>query len=248
MNKSEVNSPQATSLESRAREIVTIDGPAGAGKSTLARQLAQALDWRYLDTGALYRSIAFCALREGLGSEDQDQVEELARQLPLTLTSGAEGTVVELEDEDLTPHLRTPLVTQVASVMAAWPGVRAALLGLQKDLGQEGKVVAEGRDMGSVVFPEAGRKFYLWASAEARAKRRCLDLEALGQVVVYEKVLADIEARDQADYTRSISPLTIPPGAIKVDSTSLTPKDVLALLMDKCAEVGFLGELTNNKF
>ena len=212
-------------------QIITIDGPAGAGKSTLARALAHRLVWSYLDTGALYRALALASAGQGLDPGDQAAAEGLAARLRLTVRPTPEGTVIMVDGEDVTARLRSPEVSRDASIISAWPGVRAALLGLQRELGDQGRVVAEGRDMGTVVFPSAGLKFFLSASPEARARRRHLELLEKGVAATRESVLADILARDEADSTRSIAPLKLPPDALTIDSTNIDVEAVLKVMV-----------------
>jgi len=211
--------------------IITIDGPSGAGKSTLARALARRLVWSYLDTGALYRALALAALDQGLDPGDQAAAEALAAGLPLTVKPTPEGTVTLVDGKDVTGRLRGPEVSRAASAISAWPGVRAALLGLQRDLGRQGQVVAEGRDMGTVVFPEAGLKFFLSASPEARAGRRHLELLENGVAVSREEVLADLLARDEADSNRAVAPLRPPQDAVPIDATDIDAEAVLKIML-----------------
>ena len=214
------------------KKIITIDGPAGAGKSTLAKELARRLNWIYLDTGALYRAMALTALRRGLDPGRKDEAEELARNINLTATPKPEGTAIMVDDEDVTDLLRSPEVSRQAAVISAWPGVRQALLGLQRELGDKGGVVAEGRDMGTVVFPDAGLKLFLHASPEERAARRFKELAAKGEDISLEKVLSDICARDEADCSRPVSPLKKAPEAVTIDSTNLDQEAVLKVMVN----------------
>jgi cytidylate kinase len=212
-------------------QIITIDGPSGAGKSTLARALARRLVWSYLDTGALYRALALAALDQGLDPGDQAASEALAARLRLTVQPTPEGTVILVDGKDVTGRLRGPEISRAASAISAWPGVRAALLGLQRDLGNQGQVVVEGRDMGTVVFPSAGLKFFLSASPEARARRRHLELLSNGVESSRENVLADMLARDEADSTRAAAPLKPPPDAVTIDSTNIDAEAVLNVMI-----------------
>lgn len=214
------------------KKIITIDGPAGAGKSTLARDLAKCLSWIYLDTGALYRAMALMAARRGVDPHDQAAAETLAGSINVTAVPGPEGTVIMVGDEDVTALLRSPDISRGASAISAWPGVRAALLDLQRSLGDKGEVVAEGRDMGTVVFPNAGLKFFLSASPEARAQRRHRELAVADPKISQAEVLSDIINRDQADCSRSVAPLKIPPQALTIDSTNLTPDEVLKVMVN----------------
>lgn len=214
------------------KKIITIDGPAGSGKSTLARDLARCLNWIYLDTGALYRAMALTAARRGVDPHDQTAAEELARSIDLTAEPRSEGTAIMVDGEDVTPLLRSPEVSRDASIISAWPGVRAALLGLQRSLGDKGEVVAEGRDMGTVVFPNAGLKFFLYAAPEARAQRRHREMVVSTPEIGPDEVLRDIMARDQADRDRPVSPLKVPDDALTIDSTNLAPDQVLKVMVN----------------
>ena len=211
-------------------QIITIDGPAGAGKSTLARALARRLVWSYLDTGALYRALALASVDQGLDPNNQAASEDLAVRLNLTVQPTSEGTVILVDGADVTNRLRDPEVSRNASIISAWPGVRASLLSLQRKLGARGQVVAEGRDMGTVVFPTAGLKFFLTASPETRARRRHLEFLEKGDGASLETVLADILARDEADRNRSIAPLTSPQDALTIDSTNIDAEAVLKVM------------------
>jgi len=219
-------------MNQNLKKIITIDGPAGAGKSTLARDLARCLTWVYLDTGALYRAMALTAARRGLDPRDQAAVEALAQSINLTAEPRPEGTAIMVDAEDVTSLLRSPEISRDASIISVWPGVRAALLGLQRTLGDRGKVVAEGRDMGTVVFPDAGLKFFLYAQPEARAQRRHRELTAADPKISPDEVLRDIVARDQADYERPVSPLKVPDDALTIDSTNLKPDEVLKVMVN----------------
>jgi cytidylate kinase len=211
--------------------IITIDGPAGAGKSTLAKALAHRLVWSHLDTGALYRALALACADQELDPADQAATEALAASLKLTVQPTPQGTVILVGGEDVTDRLRSPEVSRIASVVSAWPGVRAALLGLQRELGHRGRVVAEGRDMGTVVFPTAGLKFFLSASPETRARRQHREFLGKGVEVSPESVLADLMARDEADRNRAVAPLVAPPDAVTIDSTHIDVEAVLKVMV-----------------
>ena len=212
-------------------KIITIDGPAGSGKSTLARELARCLGWIYLDTGALYRAMAVAASRRGLDCADQVAVEKLAGMLNITAIPQPEGTAIMIDGEDVTPYLRHPEVSLGASAISAWPGVRTALLSIQKSLAAKGEVVAEGRDMGTVVFPDAGLKFFIYATPEVRAERRYNELSAKGENVVYDDVLKDIIRRDENDQNRAVSPLKAAADALTIDSTNLDIEAMLKVMV-----------------
>lgn len=219
-------------MNNKLQKIITIDGPAGAGKSTLARELARCLNWSYLDTGALYRAIAHTALQRNISPEDRAAVEEMARGLSLTVEPRPDGTAIMVDGRDVTSELRTPEISRIVSAISAWPGVRETLLSTQRTLGAKGEVVAEGRDMGTVVFPNAGLKFFLYAAPESRAKRRHLEFESCGTEVPLGTVLSDIIERDKADISREVSPLKAAPDAVTIDSTNLNVDSVLKVMVN----------------
>jgi CMP/dCMP kinase len=209
------------------RIIVAIDGPAGAGKSTIARRLADALGYILVDTGAMYRSVALAAQRSGVPWNDATGLGGLARglvsQKALSFQRDPQlGVRVRLSEEDISEAIRTPEIAQGASTVSTHPEVRAALLELQRQAGAEGGVVLEGRDIGTVVFPKAQAKFFLTASAECRAKRRHTELVAKGQNVTFEETLEDVKRRDAQDSNRAHAPLKQAEDAILVDSTDMS--------------------------
>ncbi|MDR1309646.1 MAG: (d)CMP kinase [Deltaproteobacteria bacterium] len=203
----------------KSDRIITIDGPAGSGKSTLARNLAQALGWSCLDTGALYRAVALVADERGLAPSQASEAGALAASLDIRLYADGPETLVVVGDRDVTGLIRSPGISSLSSRFSAIPEVRGALLGLQRSLGQKGSLVAEGRDMGTVVFPRAGLKFFLTASPETRAGRRQLQLAREGVFVDPLDILSDIEARDYADSNRETARLEPAEGAFHIDST-----------------------------
>ncbi|MFA7464211.1 MAG: (d)CMP kinase [Syntrophales bacterium] len=207
------------------KHIITIDGPAGAGKSTIAREVARRLSYRYLDTGALYRALAYKALRKGISGEEG--LASLCRETRIEVRLDQDKTSVFVDGEDVTGRIRTPEIGMAASEISALPVVREALLSVQRDIAKEGGIVAEGRDMGTVVFPEADFKFFLDASPEERGRRRFLELREKDPGIEAEGVLRDLEKRDIQDRKRKIAPLKPPKGAIIVDSTGLSVEDVV---------------------
>lgn len=224
---------------SARRPVVTIDGPAGAGKSTVSRQLAERLGFTYLDTGALYRTVALRVLADpelaGALAEIPDAATEKrlgALTRGLDIRFGDAGTRVWLDDREVTGEIRTPEISQAASKVSAVPAVRAGLLDLQRRLAERGGVVAEGRDVGSVVFPDAEVKFYLTADVACRAERRAAELRAGGVEVDLEATRREIEERDARDASRAVAPLTRPEGAIEVDSGPLTADEVLERMIE----------------
>ena len=226
------------------RPVVTIDGPAGAGKSTVSRALAERLGFTYLDTGALYRAVALAAGDDAalaaridaapdtaaLAGEVEQRLGELARGLPIAFS--ANGTRLAIAGRDVSAEIRTPEISQRASRISALPGVRAALLDLQRRIGEGGGVVAEGRDVGSVVFPDAEVKIFLTADLGERARRRAAELRARGVPAEDAAVQQDIRHRDERDAERAAAPLVCPPGALVVDSSQLSADEVVARMWE----------------
>ncbi|MHB8969727.1 MAG: (d)CMP kinase [Pirellulaceae bacterium] len=206
--------------------IVTIDGPAGAGKSSVARRLAQRLGFRFLDTGAMYRAVAWAAMRNKLIWEDRQAVADLAAHLPLEF----QGSRVLLDGQDISDAIRTPEVTANTHFVADNPLVRAHLVELQRRLAHGNPVVTEGRDQGTVAFPQAECKFFLTASAEERARRRRQQLLAGGENVPLAEVLTQQELRDQRDTGRDVGPLVPAADAIHVLTDGMTLENVVAWL------------------
>ena len=209
------------------RLIVAIDGPAGAGKSTAARLLAERLGYALLDTGAIYRVMALRAREGGVAWDDGPGVAALADGLEIAFR--LEGTVnhVLADGQDVTPAIRTPEMSDGASRVSALPEVRAALLDLQRRIGAAGGVVVEGRDIGTVVFPNAQAKFFLTATVDERARRRAAELRAAGRPVDPATTRAEIVARDERDSTRAAAPLRKADDAIEIDSSALAVEEVV---------------------
>ena len=203
--------------------VVTIDGPAGSGKSTMAKALAQALGWRKLDTGAIYRSLAWYARKQGVSWDDESGLTELSHGLPLRF----EGDRVLMGDADVTAAIRQPDISRGASVVSAHPAARAALLPLQRNLAAAEPCVAEGRDTGTVVFPNAFMKFFLNATLQQRAQRRYLELTRAGQKVSLDQIMQAEQERDERDSSRAVAPLCKPDDAVEIDSTTMSIQDVL---------------------
>lgn len=214
--------------------VIAIDGPAGAGKSTVARAVAEALGYVYVDSGAMYRAVALLVHRRGVDARDRGAVEELARRADIRLEHGPRGTRVFLDGEDVTDLLRTPEVSAVVSVVARYPGVRRRLAALQRALVERGGVVLEGRDATTVVAPDAEHKFYLTASFEERVRRRYAELRAAGHDVTLEEVRADIAHRDLLDTSREEAPLKRAPDAVEIDTTGRTVEQVVELILARC--------------
>ncbi|MDR1296273.1 MAG: (d)CMP kinase [Deltaproteobacteria bacterium] len=217
--------------------IITMDGPAGSGKSTLARNLAQAVGWSCLDTGAIYRAVALVASERGVGLDRPQEAGELAAGLDVRLYAENGVTLTVVGDRDVTGLLRTPEISALTSKYSAIPEVRAALMGLQRRLGAGGRVVAEGRDMGTVVFPLAPLKFFLTASPEARARRRYLQLAREGVLVDQEEILEGILARDHNDSSRETARLEPALDAYIIDSTNLSAFEVETIMIGEAKRV-----------
>ncbi len=228
-------------VPSRTRPIIAIDGPAGAGKSTVARRVADVLGYVLVDTGAMYRTVALEARRQGVDWNDAPGVGALARGIA---TSGAlkferdpaQGVRVLLHGEDVSSAIRAPDIALGASTVSAHPTVRDALLDMQRQAGRHGGVVLEGRDIGTVVFPDAEHKFFLTARPEVRARRRFDELVARGAPVVFERILEEVVRRDQQDTTRSVAPLRQAPDAVLVDSSDMGIDDTVARIVVRVRE------------
>jgi CMP/dCMP kinase len=206
--------------------IVAIDGPSGAGKSTLAKRIAKDLRFTYLDTGAIYRALALKILRRGVDLNDSAALSAIVMDTDIDLRGRNGQLQVLLDGEDVSASIRTPEVSQMASKASAIPMVRRRLLDLQRALGQRGNVVAEGRDIGTVVFPDAQVKIYLDASIEERARRRCDELRAAGREVSLKETVSEMEERDKRDSERDIAPLRKADDAVALDSSGLTADGV----------------------
>jgi cytidylate kinase len=229
-------------MTERKHPIVAIDGPAGAGKSTVARKLAEALGYVLVDTGAMYRAVALAATRAGVAWNDGAGVGGLARGIvgahALTFERDPKlGVRVHLRGEDVSEAIRMPDIAQGASTVSAHEEVRAALLEMQRQTGEHGGVVLEGRDIGTVVFPHAEVKFFLTASAEVRAGRRHAELVAKGQTVTLEETLADVKVRDARDEGRAIAPLKQADDAILVDSSRMSIDETVAFMLGEVKKV-----------
>jgi cytidylate kinase len=213
---------------SRAKRlIVAIDGPAGSGKSTAARLLAQRLGYTLLDTGAIYRALALCASEGGVSWDDEEALAALAATLDVSFAFEGGVNHVRLDGRDVTTAIRTPAMGDGASRVSRHPAVRRALLDLQRRLAAAGGVVAEGRDVGTVVFPGAEAKFFLIADPQVRARRRQAELAGLGHALEVAQVLADQVERDRRDSTRAAAPLTQARDAVLIDSSGLGPAEVV---------------------
>ena len=217
--------------------VITIDGPSGVGKGTISRLLAQKLGWHLLDSGALYRLTALAASRHGIALDDEVAVASIGRELPVEfLAEGDEELKIILEKQDVTNDIRSEQAGENASRVAALPLLREALLQRQRDFAVLPGLVADGRDMGTTVFPEAAHKFFLDASAEVRAKRRYNQLKQKGFSASLRSLIEEIEQRDQRDRSRAVSPLRAADDAITIDTSLMNIDEVFNEVYSQCSE------------
>jgi len=227
--------PESLNLKPEKRNfvkklLITIDGPAGAGKTTVSRALAERLGYRYIDTGALYRGVAYEARRRNINLQNDNELRDLCRELELSFVAKEKGLRLYCGKTDITDHIRTPEISMLASAISAKSVVRQYLLKVQRDIGRQKAAVFEGRDMGTVVFPDADVKFFLDASPEIRALRRFQESDAeSGQTL--EEVLKEMRQRDANDSTRKLAPLRLADDAILIDSSELSVDKIVDLML-----------------
>lgn len=212
--------------------IIAIDGPSGSGKTTLGRLLARALNLLYLDTGSMYRAVALAAIEAGIDPADRERVATLAGNLNIDLEGDPDSLKVTLAGRDITELIRNERVTELSSIVSTVPGVRRAMVERQRQIAKKGGVL-NGRDIGTVVFPNADVKFFLTAVPEERAKRRFEEQSEVDPAVDFSEVLADMTERDRRDSMRADSPLKIAPDAIVIDSTGLSIEQVFEVMMEE---------------
>lgn len=216
--------------------IIAIDGPSGAGKSTLGRLIAREFNLLYIDTGAMYRAAALAVMESGVRLTDRDGIARVVDKAEINLAGDPDSLQVMLDGRDISDEIRTEEVSHAASVISVVPEVRRALVRRQRELGSRGSVVLDGRDIGTVVFPNADIKFFLTAAPEERATRRFEEDRLRERDVTFEETLADINTRDQRDSTREDSPLAIAEDAVVIDSTELSIRDVFERMMEVIRE------------
>ena len=229
---------------SSSDDIITIDGPSGSGKSTISKLLAARMNYAFLDTGAMYRAVGFKVEKSGIVETDSEALGALLNGLDLELIPDSGDTRVILDNEDISDAIRSAHMGLVASRVSAIPLVREKLTDLQRKLGAKGSVVTEGRDMGTVVFPDARHKFYLDASPEERARRRTEQLKEKGQHALYSEIFAQITKRDHDDSSRDLSPLKPAEDAIIIDSSKMGIDEVVSFMLNSIKHGGKLWQKT----
>ena len=215
---------------------IAIDGPAGAGKSTIAKAVAKDLEFIYVDTGAMYRAMALYLIRQGISPEEKEKMEDACRQADISIVYEDGAQQVILNGENVTPYLRKEEVGNMASVSSGNPVIREKLVELQRNLAARANVVMDGRDIGTNVLPNTEHKFYVTASVEVRAKRRYDEDRAKGYDVSYENIVKEIRERDKRDSEREIAPLRCAEDAVVVDTSSMTPEETVEFIKNKIQE------------
>jgi len=220
------------------RLLITIDGPAGAGKTTVSREVARRLGYTYVDTGALYRGVALAVQNEKCSTDDEERIAQICNSLSLRFKNGPTGSRLCLNEDDVTDRIRSQEITMLASALSAKAVVRNYLLGLQRELGRGGGVVFEGRDMGTVVFPDADAKFFLAADLSVRALRRTKELLQKGHHIDLDEVEKTMAMRDRNDSTRALAPLRPAQDAVHIDSSTMDIDEVVDVILDHIATSG----------
>ena len=221
--------------------VIAVDGPSGAGKSTISRALSQQLGYLEIDTGAMYRAMAWLARETGLDFDDTEAVDQFSQQADVSLRLVEGKTVVTVNGIDVTGQIRTPEISMLTSLISALAPIRQAMTTLQRRIGARGGVVLDGRDIGTVVFPDAELKFFLSASAEERGRRRYIELQQKGIATSLEETIADVIARDRQDSERALAPLRQADDAIAIDSTGMTIDAVVAQMMAEVQRITVKG-------
>ena len=212
--------------------IIAIDGPAGSGKSTVAQIIASRLNFKYIETGSMYRAVAWKAQQSEIDPEDAERIAEVARTIAIEFKPGTERQKVMVDGEDLTPVLKTETIGRLAAIVAANKVVREVMVAQQQNMGRNGNVVMDGRDIGTVVFPNADKKFFMVADQKERAQRRHEEIKAKSPEVTFEKIYEQMQQRDFEDENRAVSPLTPAEDSIRLDTTQMSIDDVVAHMID----------------
>ena len=212
--------------------IIAIDGPAGSGKSTVAQLIASRLNFKYIETGSMYRAVAWKAQQAGIDPGDAERIAEVARTISIEFQPGAERQKVIVDGEDLTPVLKTETIGRLAAVVAANKAVREIMVAQQQRMGQNGNTVMDGRDIGTVVFPDAEKKFFLVADQKERAQRRHEEIKAKHPEVTLERIYEQLQQRDYEDENREVSPLVPAKDSIRLDTTQMNIDDVVAQMIE----------------
>ena len=218
-------------MKTERKLIIALDGPAGAGKSTLAKAIASKLNYIYIDTGALYRTIAYLAIKENISLDSENELTELTLNTTVSFEHQGKNLIIMANGEDVTGKIRTSDVSMGASKVSSFEGVRKALLDIQRNIGKNGGVVMDGRDIGTVIFPNADLKFYINATIEERAKRRLKDHIALGETTTLEDLIKEISKRDHDDSSRKYAPLKRADDAIYVDTTGDNVTEIVSHIL-----------------
>ena len=217
--------------------IIAIDGPAGSGKSTVARLIASRLNFKYIETGSMYRAVAWKAEQSGIGLGDQERIAEVARTISIEFLPGTERQKIMVDREDLTSVLQTESIGRLAAIVAANKAVREVMVAQQQDMGRNGNVVMDGRDIGTVVFPEADKKFFMVADQKERAQRRHEEMKVKHPEVTFEKIYEQLQQRDYEDENREVSPLVPAKDSIQLDTTHMGIEDVVAYMIETIGPV-----------
>ncbi len=217
--------------------IIAIDGPAGSGKSTVARLIASRLNFKYIETGSMYRAVAWKAQQAGIEPEDAERVAEVARNIAIEFQPGGDRQKVMVDGKDLTPVLKSETIGSLAAIVAANKAVREVMVAQQQKMGQNGNVVMDGRDIGTVVFPNADKKFFVMADQNERARRRHEEMKVKNPEIKFETILEQLQQRDYEDENREVSPLVPAEDSIRLDTTHMNIDDVVAQMIETIGPV-----------
>ena len=217
--------------------IIAIDGPAGSGKSTVARLIAKRLNFKYIETGSMYRAVAWKVQQSGIDPQDEEKVAEVARTIAIEFQPGPDRQKVMVDGQDLTPVLQTETIGRLAAIVAANKAVREVMVAQQQNMGRNGNVVMDGRDIGTVVFPDADKKFFMVADQKERAHRRHQEIKANQPEITFEKILEQLQQRDFEDENRKVSPLIPAADSIRLDTTGMNIEGVVAQMIEEIGPV-----------